>query len=258
MRRLAPSLLALGDDACEHLAALSDDALRDADDIAAPLRARPPEHSTLARMRDSAVAALEVNPRFVGEAWAGMTALLKRTLTFLLDRYDRGGPLMDGMKDIIGLPKSGRALPVEADLQFEFYVWLAGPWEFAGRVGVERSDIATGRADVTVRFGDIRLVTEVKRELSDAAPQALERSYLGQAAEYSGSGEPFGQLLVLDLTDHTAGVLPLADLAWVAERRADVDASAQHVLIAVVVGNRLTPRHVKGTRRKGESSGPTT
>ena len=245
VRRLAPSLLALGDDACEQLAALGDDALRDAENVAAPLRARPPEHPTLARMRDSAVAALEVNPRFAGEARAAMTALLKRTLTFLLDRYDRGGPLMDGMKDIIGVPKNGQALPVEADLQFEFYVWLAGPWEFAGRVGVERSDIATGRADVTVRFGDIRLVTEVKRELSDATPQALERSYLGQAAEYSGSGEPFGQLLVLDLTDHTAGVRPLPDLAWVAERRVDAEASAQHVLVAVVVGNRPTPRHVK-------------
>lgn len=253
VRRLAPSLLALGDDACEQLAALGDDALRDAENVAAPLRARPPEHPTLARMRDSAVAALEVNPRFAGEARAAMTALLERTLTFLLDRYDRGGPLMDGMKDIIGVPRKGQALPVEADLQFEFYVWLAGPWEFAGRVGVERSDIATGRADVTVRFGDIRLVTEVKRELSDATPQAIERSYLGQAAEYSGSGEPFGQLLVLDLTGHTAGVRPLPDLAWVAERRVDLEASAQHVVIAVVVGNRPTPRYVKNAPTKDES-----
>lgn len=258
VRRLAPSLLALGDDACEQLAALGDAALRDAEAVAGPLQARPPEHPTLARMRDSAVAALEVNPRFVGEARAAMTALLERTLTFLLDRYDRGGPLMDGMKDIIGVPKKGQALSVEADLQFEFYVWLAGPWEFAGRVGVERSDIATGRADVTVRFGDILLVTEVKRELSNATPQALERSYLGQAAEYSGSGEPFGQLLVLDLTDHTTGVRPLPDLAWVAERRVDPEASAQHVVVAVVVGNRPTPRRVKRAPTKGLSPGPTT
>lgn len=257
VRRLAPSLLALGDDACEQLAALDDDALQDAEAVAGPLRTRPPEHPSLARMRDSAVAALEVNPRFVGEARAAMTALLERSLTFLLDRYDRGGPLMDGMKDIIGVPKKGRALPVEADLQFEFYVWLAGPWEFAGRVGVERSDIATGRADVTVRFGDILLVTEVKRELSDATSQALERNYLGQAAEYAGSGEPFGQLLVLDLTDHTAGVRPLPDLAWVAERRVDPEASAQHVVIAVVVGNRPTPRHVKRAPSKGLSPGST-
>jgi len=57
-------------------------------------------------------------------------------------------------------------------------------------VRAERSDIATGRADVTVRFGDVELVTEVKRELADATPQALERSYLGQAAEYSGPGDP--------------------------------------------------------------------
>lgn len=257
VRRLAPSLLALGDDVCSRLAALDDNALRDAESIAAPLRTRLPDHPTLARMRDSVVAALEVNPRFMGEARAAMTALLERTLTFLLDRYDRGGPLMEGMKNIIGIPAKGEPLPVEADLQYEFYVWLAGPWEFAGRVRAERSDIATGRADVTVRFGDIELVTEVKREISDATPPALERSYLGQAAEYSGSGEPFSQLLVLDVTDHTAGVRPLPDLAWVAERKADPGASPQHVVLAVVVGNRPTPRHVKrpaDTGRSGESS----
>lgn len=245
VRRLAPSLLSLGDEVCEQLAVLADDALRDAEAMAIPLRTRPPEHPTLARMRDFVVAALEVNPRFVGETRAAVTALLERTLTFLLDRYDRGGPLMDGMKNIIGVPRKGEALPVEADLQYEFYVWLAGPWEFAGRVRAEHSDIATGRADVTVRFGDIELVTEVKRELADAAPPALERNYLGQAAEYSGSGEPFSQLLVLDVTDHTAGVRPLSDLAWVAERRVDPGGSPQHVVIAVVVGNRPTPRHVK-------------
>jgi hypothetical protein len=256
VRRLAPSLLALGDAACQKLAALDDDALRDAETIAAPLQTRLPDHPTLARMRDSVVAALEVNPRFVGEARAAMTALLERTLSFLLDRYDRGGPLMEGMKNIIGVPAKGKALPVEADLQYEFYVWLAGPWEFAGRVRAERSDIATGRADVTVRFGDIELVTEVKRELADATPHALERNYLGQAAEYSGSGEPFSQLLVLDVTDHSAGVRPLPDLAWVAERRVDRSASPQHVVVAVVVGNRPTPRGVKAgaaTERSPES-----
>lgn len=246
VRRLAPSLLALGEDVCQQLASLDDEALRDAEAVASPLRTRIPDHPTLARMRDSVVAALEINPRFIGEARAAMIALLERTLTFLLDRYDRGGPLMPGMKNIIGVPPRGDQLPVEADLQYEFYVWLAGPWEFAGRVRAERSDIATGRADVTVRFGDIELVTEVKRELADATPQALERSYLGQAAAYSGSGEPFSQLLVLDVTDHSAGVRPLPDLAWVAERRVDPGSSAQHVVVAIVVGNRPTPRRIKG------------
>jgi hypothetical protein len=248
IRRLAPSLLALGDDACIQLAALEDHALRDAEAVAAPLQARTPNHPTLARMRQAAVAALEVNPRFTGEARAAMTVLLERTLTFLLDRYDRGGPLMTGMRDIIGVPKKGQPLPLEADLQYEFYVWLAGPWEFAGRVRAERSDIATGRADVTVGFGSIELVTEVKRELADATREALERNYLGQAAEYSGSGEPFSQLLVLDLTDHSAGIRPLPDLVWVAERRVDPGASPQHVVVGVVVGNRPTPGQIRALK----------
>lgn len=254
VRRLSPSLLALGEDVCAALADLGDEALREVEAIAAPLGSRRPEHPTLSRLRTAVVAALEVNPRFVGEARAAMIALLERTLTFLLDRYDRGGPLVPGLKNIIGVPRDGAALPVEADLQFEFYVWLAGPWEFAGRVQTERSDVATGRADVTVRFGDIELVTEVKRELADAAPSALERQYLGQAAEYSGSGEPFSQLLVLDLTDHSAGVRPLSDLAWVAGRRVSPEASSQHVVVAVVVGNRPTPRRVKSTPTTDRSS----
>lgn len=226
IRRLAPSLLALGDDAAERLASLEDDALREVETVAARLRPELPDHPTLARMRESVVTALEVNPRFIGEARAAVTALLERTLSFLLDRYDRGGPLVPGLKYIIGTPPKGQPMPVEADLQFEFYVWLAGPWEFAGRVHVESSDIATGRADVVVRFGEIELVTEVKRELSDATPLALERHYLGQAAAYSGSGEPFSQLLVLDLTDHSTCARPLPDLAWVAERQADPGASS--------------------------------
>lgn len=98
-------MLALGDDACLQLAA-------------APLRTRLPDHPTLAGMRDSVVAALEVNPRFVGEARASATALLERTLSFLLDRYDRGGPLMEGMKNIIGVPPKCGSLTVEADLQY--------------------------------------------------------------------------------------------------------------------------------------------
>ncbi|MCR6706627.1 MAG: hypothetical protein NVV66_18705 [Cellulomonas sp.] len=100
---------------------------------------------------------------------------------------------------------------------------------------------------MTVRFGDVVLVTEVKRELKDATPVALERNYLGQATAYSGSGEPFSQLLVLDLTDHSGGVRTLPELAWVAEHRADPEASPQHAVVAVVIGNRPTPRNVKGT-----------
>jgi hypothetical protein len=48
----------------------------------------------------------------------------------------------------------------EAELQLEFFVWLAGSWDFAGRVELEKSDIATGRADVVVQSGDIKLVTD--------------------------------------------------------------------------------------------------
>jgi len=246
VRRLAPSLLVLGDDVCAQLGALTDKALAEAESVAEPMVARRmADHPTLTPLRDQIVARLEVNPRFVGEARAAMTVLLERTLTFLLDRYDRGRPLLPGGKDIIARIPTGGTRPVEADLQYEFYVWLAAPWEFAGRVRTEVSDVSTGRVDVTVRFGEIELVTEVKRELVNASAGELERKYLAQAAQYSGSGEPFSQLLVLDLTDHMTGIRPLSDLAWVARRQVDSEASMQHVVVAVVVGNRPTPRELR-------------
>jgi len=55
------------------------------------------------------------------------------------------------------------------------------------------------------------------------------------------------------VTDHSAGVRSLPDLAWVAERRADPGASPQHVVVAVVVGNRPTPGRVKRPAATGRS-----
>ncbi|WP_432522803.1 hypothetical protein [Kineococcus sp. SYSU DK006] len=246
IRRVAPALLDLGADTCIALSALDDDQLSDvAATMTALIPKRMPEHLTLTRMREQIVATLEVNPRFAGETRAAVTALLERTLSFLLDRYERGGPIVPSAKDIIAPTPEGEDKPVEADLQFEFHVWLAAPWEFAGRVRTEVRDIATGRADVLVRFGEIELVTEVKRELTNATAADLERRYLGQAAQYSGAGEPFSQLLVLDLTDHSGGAQPLEDLAWARERRVTPDASPQHVIVALVIGNRPTPRAIK-------------
>jgi hypothetical protein len=234
------------------LADLDDAALADAGAFVATLSSvEGLGHRTLTRMRDEILSVLEVNPRFRGDVRAAVTVLLERTLTFLLDRYQRGGPLQPGMPNLIRKLKKGEPRPVEAELQMEFYIWLAAPWDFAGRIHCEMSDIATGRVDVIVRFGDIEIVTEVKRELSNAARDALERAYLPQAAQYSGANEPFSQLLVLDLTDHSKGVRPLSDLAWAVERRVDESASPQHVVVGVVVGNRPTPRQLGPSKLGG-------
>ena len=260
--RIAPRLERLGREVCRALETLNDEQLAELNALLASseevdVNADP----LLSEMRSRILDALSTNPRFRAGTRAAVVLLLNRTLTFLRDRYDRGGPLLPNGTDIIRLLADGDRVPVEADLQSEFYVWLATSWPFAGRVTLEQPRVGTGRVDVIAYAHDVRLATEVKRELYNSSPDALEK-YVPQTAQYSGSSEPFSQLLVLDLTDHSNGARPLLDLAWVAEHRADTDASSQHVIVAVVVGNRPTPRQLtdrrparrhKNPRRRGLS-----
>ncbi|CAM3962141.1 hypothetical protein KIPE111705_33580 [Kibdelosporangium persicum] len=244
LQRTAPSLLRLEPGIqAQLLATLNDDgltALNTLVEAASPVS----RHPALSTMRARIIGQLELDQRFVGEARAAVVALLERTLTFLLDRYNRGGPLAPGMKDIIKKIKPGDQIPIEADLQQEFYIWLAAPWEFAGRVHTEVSDVSTGRVDVSVRIGEIVLSTEVKREDTNASQENLDK-YLAQAAEYSGSNVPFSQLLVLDISDHQHGSRSLEECMWTRSYSPVEDAAPRQVIAGVVIGNRPTPRFLK-------------
>lgn len=198
-------------------------------------------HPALGSMRKRLLSRLHTNPSFVAEAAAVVTALLEATLTFMLDRYDRGGPILPGLENILRPLAKGELPPEEKEFQGEFFVWLANSPQFAGRVSLETPDVATGRVDVIVRVGDVQVVTEIKRELKDASRSAIEEKYVSQASAYAGSNVPFSQLLVLDLTDHSGGVPSLPDLAWVVEHRVSKEASPRHIVMGVVVGNRPTP-----------------
>jgi len=248
--RLAPRLRKLPGDIARLVALRADD--DQLAEIGAILAAATAsgimEHPALWPMRTKIVQDLSAYPAFEGETAASVTALLDTTLTFLLDRYDRGSPVVPGLRDILRPLGKGDEPPHEKDLQAQFYLWAANSHQFAGRAQLEMSDIATGRVDVIVRLREIKLVTEVKRELDDASRPSLEQQYAAQAAAYSGSNVPFSQLLVLDLTDHSFGVPSLPDLAWVIEHRPQADASPRHVVAAVVVGNRPTPSSLKSPR----------
>src|SRR3546814_6027156 len=66
----------------------------------------------------------------------------------------------------------------------------------------------------------------------DASRLRLE-GYIPQAAAYSGSNVPFGQLLVLDLTPHMSGIPSLADLAWVVSHRSEEHTSELQSLMRI-------------------------
>lgn len=244
---VSPRLRCLGDVVARAVArVVDDDGLAQVGlVIAATTASGVIEHPVLSAMRARLIGSLSTNPEFDGETRAVVIALLDVTLTFLLDRYERGGPTSPGHPDICRQLKRGEPPPLEEELQLDFYIWLATSQPFAGRAGIEHPNVARGRVDVAVRVGDIRIVTEVKRELNDAGRVSLERQYVAQAAAYAGANVPFSQLLVLDLTDHAVGVPPLRELAWVVERRASEHAAPEHVVTAVVVGNRPAPSALK-------------
>ena len=130
----------------------------------------------------------------------------------------------DSRQTYTELIKPGTPAPLEAELQKHFLQYLSGT-ELAGRVGMEHSNIAGGRADVITTFdGAQRYVTEVKRELGDASREKLEDAYLAQALEYQSTSQPLGQLLVLDLTDHSKGTPHIRQSVWVTHRQTLTDA----------------------------------
>ena len=126
----------------------------------------------------------------------------------------------------------------------------------AGWPAVQEIRLAGARHQSASSPQDVQLLphptTVAQRQMPSSAGISVNdrRSSItrGEFAAYSGGNAPFSQLLVLDLTDHSDGVPALPDLAWVREHRARPDASPQHVVVAVVVGNRLQPRQLSDAR----------
>lgn len=252
LHRIAPTLISLiGLTQALHIAAgLDDDSLLAIEGVAhngdvARLRASDP---LIVPLLDRLLAELSQHPEFTGDVRMTFTALLEQTLLFLKSRSDLTrtsllGAGKAGTKpyDYRRKPAAGERQPVEADLQRDFHHWLlTGP--LATIVMVEPIDIALGRADVLVHFGALRYLTEIKKDADDSGRTHLESKYLTQAAEYTNTNAPFGQLLVLDLTPKTAhGSLRVDELTWLAKHRPPGAQVDRYVVVGVVSGNRITP-----------------
>ncbi|MFC4071300.1 hypothetical protein [Actinoplanes subglobosus] len=235
---VAPSLLAelSVPDAARIADRLDDGMLRLLDGVAYNSRVRRAarREPVTAHLLQGLTSNLLACPDYAGETRHAIDDLLAETVMFLSVRHD-----LQRSATVTYLHADG-PVPVEAMLQDDFADWLRrGP--LAGRIAVEVPNIATGRADIVVGFGTTRFVVEVKRELHDGSDAALERSYLVQAADYSGTSATLGILLVLDLTPHPDGVRHLRECAWVAVHRPTGSAYERHVVVAVVPGNRMTP-----------------
>jgi hypothetical protein len=176
---------------------------------------------------------LSLNEAFTGMVKSNFSLLVLQTVRFLM----HVGDTRQKYTEPIG---SGKR-PLEQELQVHFHQFLSAS-ELTGRVGMEHSNVAHGRADVIVTFdGAQRFVTETKREFKDATKSGLESSYLAQALEYQSTGAPFGQLLVLDLTDHSSGTPNIDDSIWVTHRKDETGCIVKSAVVAVVRGNRPSP-----------------
>ncbi|WP_212988547.1 hypothetical protein [Actinoplanes auranticolor] len=178
-------------------------------------------------------------------------ALIAETVAFLATRHDlQRSAAVDYL-----FP--ARPPPREVRLQDDFADWLRRGL-LAGHIDVEVPNVATGRADIKVGFGATRFFVEVKRELRTSARAELERSYLTQAADYSGTSATLGMLLVLDLTSHRAGVPHLSECAWVTRRRPPGSGVDRYLVVGRVVGNRPTPSTYSQPANHPATSDPAT
>lgn len=193
-----------------------------------------PANDVIDQLTARLLAELGENHVFVGSAKSNFSLLVLHTVRFLVHVGDNRQPYT---RPVV----KGASAPLEVELQKHFHQFLSAT-ELAGRVGMEHSNIAGGRADVITTFdGAQRYVTEVKRELENASHQNLEADYLAQALEYQSTNHPLGQLLVLDLTDQSSGTPHLNDSIWVTHRRDTEGRVTASAVVAVVHGNRPTP-----------------
>lgn len=193
------------------------------------------------RQFDRILKELRADSDFGGDIEICFEILLKATIEFLSQRLDVGSSILSRV-DYRKAFKPNEPVPKEASLQEDFRSWLAAV--LGKQVTVEVPGISLGRTDIHVTFGDIRFIIEVKRELSDSSPTAVERNFIIQAAEYQVANVPFGILLVLDLTPHTLGTPSLADSLWLVRHRPTTWSRERNVVVVIVPGNRQSPSKI--------------
>jgi hypothetical protein len=243
---VAPTLLAeLGAAGAATVARqLDDDVLRLVEGVAynAAVTRASARDPVIARLLERLTMQLRPCRDYAGAVRHAFDAVVEETVMFLATRHD-----LQRSADVDYL-KPASPPPREVRLQDDFADWLRRG-QLAGRVDVEVPNVATGRADIKLGFGTTKFFVEVKRELRDGSNHALERSYLAQAADYSGTSASLGILLVLDLTPHPTGVRHLSECAWVTRCRPANSAVDRYVVVAVVIGNRGAPSSYSRTAK---------
>ncbi|MBQ0896256.1 hypothetical protein KBX37_24715 [Micromonospora sp. U56] len=155
--------------------------------------------------------------------------LLRQTLLYLDSRFDIGGE-MGGDRTAFLRATPGSRPAKERPMHQDYKDWLdQGP--LYNQVRSEVFDRGGGRADVVVYFPHASFSVECKREQDDASKDGLRR-YVGQASAYTQTDAALGILLVLDLTNHSAGTPDLFANVWVEHVQRSPDEEARRIVVA--------------------------
>jgi hypothetical protein len=178
---------------------------------------------------------LSQNSRFSGDVEKDLMSIVTASVRFLAHTLDSRPNYAAELVD-------KKDAPLERVVQDAYKAFLDMS-QLAGRAAIEVSSIGAGRADVVLYLDDgTRYITEVKRELDKAAKNDLEASYLAQTVAYQSANVPFGQLLVLDLTERDDPSIERLDRSmWVAHKRDEDGIVIASTVVTVVRGNRPTP-----------------
>lgn len=186
--------------------------------------------------------ALSDSPNFTGATRGEFLELVEAIFQFMASRADIGRRTLGPRTEYLFPPAAGKTY-TENYLQRDLGEFLQSTRLRPG-VRFEESDVASGRADLTVSTHTNRFSIEVKRELYDATRDSIRLKYSAQAAGYAVSSVGLGVLMVLDLASHENGVPSVRDSVWV-EKVSIPGGADRFLLVGIVRGNRPTPSRLR-------------
>jgi len=187
----------------------------------------------------------ELNDFRLPDARSLFLAIVFKTMLFVEHRLDTTKGQDATGEYLFSDPTKSTAL--EKELQQDFLRFLK-----TSRLGShdEVRGVAAGRTDIYHELGRIKLITEIKREQSDASFESLIADYGEQTAMYQMTNVKLGILLVLDLTPDARLGRPLCQCYRPIVGDVMRDGTLRGVLVVRLPGNRMTPSEATETASK--------
>jgi hypothetical protein len=184
------------------------------------------------------------------EVMGDFLALALKTMLFIEHRLDATAAQDPAGAYLFESTDGGKAL--EKELQQDYLRFLR-----VSKLGThdEVRGLASGRADVFHEFGRVRIITEIKRESSDASFDALLENYGEQASAYENTNVPLGMLLALDLSKKQSVGQHISSLYKPFVGDFLEDGVSRGVLVVKLPGNRISPAVATEKGRKRDRGG---